>query len=150
MPVLKEFTAGLFTIYGLGFLGYSFIPAGGPYLAYHESFDVPLLAGPVTAINTWAVIHGSNGVDVFPSLHCAISFFLLFFDRTRAPLRFRIMLLPCFGIVFATIYLRYHYFADLVAGFALAAFALWISHLTHRRHQAAEKLPSPVPLPLSS
>ena len=35
---------------------------------------------------------GSNGVDVFPSLHCAVSSFFLFFDRRHRPWRFKLYL----------------------------------------------------------
>ena len=140
MADLRAFSSGLFTVYGIGFLGYSLIPAGGPHLAFPEIFETPLVGGPITRLNHWIVAHGSNGVDVFPSLHCGVSFFILFFDRLRSPLRFRVMLLPCIGITAATIYLRYHYFIDLAAGFALAAFALWISS---PRFTARQALPHP-------
>ena len=40
--LLAEFYTGLFTVYGLGFLGYVLVPASGPYLAYPELFSVAL------------------------------------------------------------------------------------------------------------
>src|SRR5262252_6410838 len=39
--LLGEFYVGIFTVYGLGFLGYLLVPAMGPYLAYPELFSVP-------------------------------------------------------------------------------------------------------------
>lgn len=127
LSLTRSFCAGLFTIYGLGFLGYSFVPAWGPWVAMADRFQVPLLGGPLTQLNDRIVRAGSNGVDVFPSLHCAISAFLLLFDRRHTPWRFRIYLLPCLGLWVSTLYLRYHYAVDLLFGFFLAAFALWIS-----------------------
>lgn len=124
VPLLRRLMVGLMTIYGLGFLGYSIVPAGGPHLAFPDVFDGPLTGFAVTRFNASIVAAGSNGVDVFPSLHCAVSFYLLMFDRLHARWRFWLHLVPCCGIWVATIYLRYHYAADLVAGFALAAFAL--------------------------
>jgi hypothetical protein len=128
MPLLRQLMVGLFTIYGLGFLGYSFVPAGGPHLARPEEFTVPLTGWAITKLNAYVVANGSNGVDVFPSLHCAVSCFLLFFDRRHARWRYRLYLVPCIGLWLATIYLRYHYVVDVVVGFALAAFALWVAH----------------------
>jgi hypothetical protein len=128
LPLLRKLMVGLFTIYGLGFLGYSLVPAGGPHLAFPGDFSVPLTGWAVTRFNALIVGKGSNGVDVFPSLHCAISCYLLFFDRQHARWRHRIYLVPCVGIWLATIYLRYHYVADLTAGFILAAFALWLTN----------------------
>jgi hypothetical protein len=126
--LLKKFIIGLFTIYGLGFLGYSFVPAAGPFHAMAGQFSVPLSGGWVTRWNAAVVAQGSNGVDVFPSLHCAVSSFLLFFDRRHRPWRFKLYLAPCVGLWFSTIYLRYHYFIDVLVGFALAAFALWLAN----------------------
>ena len=133
LPLLRKLMAGLFTIYGLGFLGYSFVPAGGPHLALPDEFTVPLKGWAVTRFNASVVVRGSNGVDVFPSLHCAITCFLLFFDCQHARWRYRLYLVPCVGLWLATIYLRYHYFVDVVAGFALAAFGLWIANRWEKR-----------------
>lgn len=126
LPLLRKLMVGMFTIYGLGFLGYSLVPAGGPHLTLRDEFTVPLTGWAITKLNALVVANGSNGVDVFPSLHCAISCFLLFFDRQHARWRYWFYLGPCIGLWLATIYLRYHYFVDVVAGFALAAFALWV------------------------
>jgi membrane-associated phospholipid phosphatase len=128
LGLLKKFVIGLFTIYGLGFLGYSFVPAAGPCHALVEQYSVPLTGGWITGWNAAVVARGSNGVDVFPSLHCAVSCFLLFFDRRHRPWRYRLYLLPCVGLWFSTLYLRYHYLVDVICGFALAAFALWLAN----------------------
>ena len=142
MDLLKKFVIGLFTIYGLGFLGYSFVPAAGPCHALAAQYSVPLTGGWITGWNAAVVAKGSNGVDVFPSLHCAVSCFLLFFDRRHRPWRYRIYLLPCIGLWFSTIYLRYHYLVDVICGFALAAFALW---LASRFPMKSYEIHTPVP-----
>jgi hypothetical protein len=128
LRLLRKFVIGLFTIYGIGFIGYSFVPASGPCHAMADQFTVPLSGWWITRLNAAVVARGSNGVDVFPSLHCAISTFFLFFDRRHRPWRFKLYLVPCVGLWFSTIYLRYHYAIDVVCGFALAAFALFLSH----------------------
>lgn len=133
LPLLRTLMVGLFTIYGLGFLGYSWVPAGGPHLALPDEFTVPLTGWAIARCNAFVVANGSNGVDVFPSLHCAVSALLLFFDRQHARWRFRLYLAPCIGLWLATIYLRYHYFVDVVLGFALAAFALWLANRWEKR-----------------
>jgi hypothetical protein len=136
LPHFRRLSVGLFTIYAVGFFGYSTVPAAGPHIAMADQFTVPLSGWVITRLNASVVAHGSNGVDVFPSLHCAVSCFLLFFDRQHARWRFRLYVAPCVGLWLATIYLRYHYFVDVMAGFALAAFALWI---TKRWENAAER-----------
>ena len=146
LPLLRQLFVGLFTIYGVGFLGYSLVPAGGPHLATQSEFTVPLAGWAITKFNAFVVANGSNGVDVFPSLHCAISCFLLFFDCQHARWRFRLYLVPCIGLWVATIYLRYHYFVDVVVGFALAASALWI---TKRWEKSATSQPQSSQLEIS-
>ena len=128
LPIFRQLGVGLFTIYGLGFLGYSLVPAAGPHLAFPERFSTPLSGWAIATLNTRLVAAGSNGVDVFPSLHCAVTAFLLGFDRRHAPGRFRLLCLPCAGLWLATVYLRYHYFTDVACGFALAAFGGWLAH----------------------
>jgi membrane-associated phospholipid phosphatase len=133
LELAKKFWAGLFSLYGIGFLGYSLVPAAGPYLAMAGEFTVPLEGWRLTQWNDTLVRLGSNGVDVFPSLHCAVSAYFLAFDFFHRRWRFWIYLVPALGLWVSTIYLRYHYFVDLVAGFALAAASVAIA-MRYGRH----------------
>jgi hypothetical protein len=126
LPLLKKFYLGLFSLYGIGFLGYIFVPAAGPYIAMTQEFPVALTGELFTRLNAAMVSFGSNHVDVFPSLHCAVSTYMLFFDRWYKRWRFRIYSVPCVGLWISTIYLRYHYFIDVIVGFGLGAAALWL------------------------
>jgi hypothetical protein len=136
LPLAKRLYSGLFTVYGLGFLGYTFLPATGPYVAMAGRFTVPLEGWWFTELNNVLNAAGSNGADVFPSLHCAISAYLLFFDRRHRPWRFTRYLLPCVAMWVSTLYLRYHYAVDCLAGFALAGVALWIVRIGVERRTA--------------
>jgi membrane-associated phospholipid phosphatase len=122
-----RFFAGLFTVYALGFLGYLLVPAAGAYLVMPGAFASPLVGGWMTHLNDSVVRHGSNRVDVFPSLHIAASAFMLFFDRRFARRRYCVYLIPAIGLWISTVYLRFHYGVDVLAGFALAAFGLWVA-----------------------
>jgi membrane-associated phospholipid phosphatase len=124
LPVARRFFAGLIGLYSIGFLGYLLVPASGPYLAFARLYSVPLTGGWLTQANAGFVDIGGNKVDVFPSLHCAASAFVLAFDYRHSRARFWLFLVPVVGLWFSTVYLRYHYLVDLVAGFALAAVAL--------------------------
>ena len=42
LEVFKKLIVGLFSLYGLGFLGYTLVPAEGPYLAMAQQFHIPL------------------------------------------------------------------------------------------------------------
>ena len=116
---------GLFSIYGIGLICYQFWPALGPYAA--ESFQGPLPDGGLSRWMLAIVKGGTNGVDVFPSLHMACSLFLLGFDRHYRPSHFRWMLLPTVLLWMSTLYLRYHYFTDLWVGAVLGLAGLWLA-----------------------
>ena len=123
----RGFFAGLFTVYGIGLLGYLALPAAGAYLTMPGAFSHAVSGGWMTRFNEAVVRTGSNRVDVFPSLHVAVSTFILAFDRRYAPWRFRAYLIPAIGLWVSTVYLRFHYGVDVVSGFALAAFGLWVA-----------------------
>ena len=131
LELAVRFYTGLFTVFALGFAGYVLVPALGPYLAFPDAFTVPLAGGLITRINDEAVRLGTIRTNVFPSLHLAVPAFILAFDYRYKRTRFWVCLVPCLLLFVSTIYLRYHYLVDLLAGVALAlvAFALatrWI------------------------
>lgn len=123
--LLGEFYTGLFTIYGLGFLGYLTVPAAGPWLAYPELFSIKLNGSAITQLNQAMVVQGSNKVDVWPSLHVAVTMYMLGFGWRHHRREFWLLLLPVIGLWAATLYLRYHYFVDVISGLVLAVFGLY-------------------------
>lgn len=129
-PLLGRFYRGLFTVYGLGFTGYLLVPAAGPYLSMPEMFSRALDGGPIARLTHQMVVIGSNKVDVFPSLHCAVSAFILGFAYRHHRREFFWLLPPIAGLWLSTLYLRYHYFVDVAAGFLLAALALALTPRT--------------------
>ena len=125
---LRRFVSGLFTVYGIGFLGYTLLPAGGPYLEIPSHFSKALTGSWMTNSATALVVGVSNRVDCFPCLHLAVSFFILAFDFWHSRRRFFWMALPCVGIGLSTIYLRQHYLVDLLGGLVLSVLACWLAH----------------------
>lgn len=134
-PSGVRFFNGLFGVYALGFLGYTLVPAAGPHLATPHAFAVPLEGGWLTRANALMVGGGSNHVDVFPSLHTAVTVFLMGWLWSRNRRLFLACLLPAAGICISTVYLRYHYAIDVAAGVVLAGIGLWLSNLTQQPHE---------------
>ncbi len=143
--LFRKCIIGLFTLYGLCFMGYTVLPAAGPhcYLVFATPLHGPLLLDrTINPINA-----ASNAVDVFPSVHVAASLYLLMFDWRHRRRQFWWRLLPCLLLWLATLYLRFHYFVDLLAG-VLAALAGWgmaQAYEAPTRHQPmlASEPPSP-------
>jgi membrane-associated phospholipid phosphatase len=125
VPRFRKCIVGLFTIYGLAFMGYTVLPAGGPIR--WMTFARPLHGPWLLDWTLRAVDAASNGVDVFPSVHLAASLYLLFFDWRHWRRRFWWVLAPCLLLWFSTIYLRFHYFVDLLAGLGLALLGWWMA-----------------------
>jgi membrane-associated phospholipid phosphatase len=124
LRLFRKCMVGLFTLYGLAFLGYTFLPAAGPhiYLAFKTPLHGWLLDWTLGTVN-----RGSNSLDVFPSVHVAASLYLLAFDWKHWRRRFWWVLLPCLMLCFATVYLRFHYFVDLLAAVMVALAGWWIA-----------------------
>jgi hypothetical protein len=131
----RKCIVGLFTLYTLGFTGYSLFPAGGPHV---DPTLAPLHGGPLTHLMLPLISVGSNHIDVFPSIHGAASLYLLVFDFWHYRRRFWILLLPTLALWVSTVYLRYHYVVDLIAGFAVTVVALTVARAYERSALAAE------------
>jgi membrane-associated phospholipid phosphatase len=125
IPAFRKCIVGLFSIYGIALLSYTVFPAGGPHL--YMTFQTPL-QGPLLLDSTLEVVNrGSNAVDVFPSVHVAASLYLLLFDWRHWRRRFWWVLAPCIVLWLSTLYLRFHYFVDLLAGVAVALVGWWLA-----------------------
>ncbi len=135
------------TLY-LGFLGYVLVPAVGPIHFLSGQYDAPArLSGLVfhrgaeALMEAWRPIHR----DCFPSLHTAVSTLTsLWAWRTRRSYRLGPLVaaiyLPLNGALwFATVYLRYHWVIDLVAGWLLAAVVAWSVPPLARRWYALQE-----------
>ena len=142
--VADRFFAALFTLYATGFLGYSLVPALGPYVAETALYHAPIANGPLAAATLDIVLRGTNGADVFPSLHVGVTLLLLLFDRRHAPRLFRWALAPACALFAATLYLRFHYAVDVAAGAALAVACLARARRTVPGGAAADTLSLPL------
>lgn len=118
---------GLTFLYGTGFLGYLCLPAAGPaFTTLPDGGASGFIAPQLIAI----VKDGVTGMDVFPSLHTAVSFFITVFLWCDGKRMAALVCAPLTaGTIAATIFLRYHYGVDVLAGFLLAVLALWLTRV---------------------
>jgi membrane-associated phospholipid phosphatase len=105
----------------VGFVGYAVFPAYGPVGAMTGLR--PLGDNPATEL----VAAYGVALGTFPSLHAGISAAVAI-DGWRTSRRWGIVLTVVAVLIWlSTIYLRYHWLLDLLAGLALAAFCTWLS-----------------------
>ena len=121
----QRFMLGLIVVYIGGFLGFLFFPAIGPRFAYPQDWAW-MQGGLLFQATQYLVVHLGAQIDVFPSLHGALSTYLLLWQLSHdrrglvwgAPL--------ALGIWLSTLFLGFHYFPDLLSGLLLAGLAAWL------------------------
>jgi membrane-associated phospholipid phosphatase len=139
-----EFETAVFTIilcFYLSYIGYMLYPAVGPRFTLDHLQTTDLQAGPMTlwiqrSLNSLE----HNKTDAFPSGHTAValvSLFLAWKYRQRA--LFRVLVPAVSALIVSTVYLRYHYVIDVIAGMLLALMTIFISPWMHRLFSGAEQ-----------
>jgi membrane-associated phospholipid phosphatase len=132
----------LTVVYGffISYIGYFFLPAIGPRFTLHDFSRLNIeLPGMVFTpylrwfVNIFESIHPSvsNTIaqasaqrDVFPSGHTMLTLITIVLAcKFRLRVRYGILVTGML-LIFATVYLRYHYFVDIVAGVLLALLCL--------------------------
>lgn len=129
-----------FTVIGLiGYLGYLCVPVIGPRYYFERYYHVALSSGqalPATAdLRAWLhapfsaiadrlsydrAIASGEARNCFPSLHTAWALVVLIFSWKKMRWLFWIYLFPVASLLLSTLYLRFHYVVDLIAGAILA------------------------------
>jgi membrane-associated phospholipid phosphatase len=120
---------GIILCFYLSYIGYMLVPAVGPRftLAHLQTRD--LAAGPlVTAIQETLNALENTKTDAFPSGHTAVALTTLFYARKSGERVLTVLLLPAVtGLILSTVYLRYHYVIDVLAGVALTAITVHLA-----------------------
>jgi len=126
-----EFAIGTALVYCIGQLGYMLVPAYGPVVAMADSFHAPLDGGFFWSCVGRVVRAGGALKDVFPSLHTAAPVWLTLHAAARARedarWRWPAIVTGFFAanIVVSTMFLRWHYAVDVIAGLVLAFAVAW-------------------------
>ncbi|HTC19683.1 MAG TPA: phosphatase PAP2 family protein [bacterium] len=120
----QRFMLGLILVYIGGFMGYLIYPAVGPRFAYPQEWTW-LQGGIIFKAAEFLIVSLGARFDVFPSLHGAISAYLLFWQMAHDR-RSLVWGLPLtIGIWLSTLFLGFHYLPDLISGGLLAAVSAW-------------------------
>ena len=119
--------------YYLSFIGYILFPAIGPRFTLAHLQTVPLEGSFFTdlvrdLLN--AIEH--NKRDCMPSGHTQIALMVLFLAYRYEKTIFAIFFPIICGLVLSTVYLRYHYVIDLIAGITLAIGCILIAPHLYR------------------
>jgi membrane-associated phospholipid phosphatase len=127
----REMMAGLLVVSFLGLVGYVIVPAIGPMYTLHSRYTVAL-STPLAVLHRQMEFMDFARIrrDVFPSLHVGISFVVWLYAWRNSKRLFWILSPFILSLWVSTVYLRYHYLIDCVAGLILAplsyALANWL------------------------
>jgi len=165
MALLAEFALGMIIVYAAAHTLYMLVPGYGPfqYLAHRYEHQLPSGVWLDTVFS--AVNSGGAQKDIFPSLHTAGPVFLSLFSirhRDKIPFKYTWPFVAFFSanIVIATMFLRWHYLIDVLAGIALSSSASVIAarvsgwEIAYRERQGLSPIWSaiswrPRPMPLA-
>lgn len=116
-----RFVFTLMVVYYVSWTGYFIIPALGPRFAQASQYTVSLTTTPIArAINDTIDAMEKTKFDVFPSGHTMISMAVLLVAWKRARDVFWVLLPIATGLIISTVYCRFHYVIDVIAGTTLA------------------------------
>lgn len=136
---LAHFALGTLLTFCIGNITYLLVPGYGPFRAFPEIFQAELPMGYWLTL-THAIVssHGAK-MDIFPSLHTALPLFIVLFSYHHRKVGLNrwwwVVAFFQVNIIIATVFLRWHYTIDVVAGIALALFAQQVSaRVAFREH----------------
>jgi hypothetical protein len=129
---LAHFSLGMFAVYVFGHIGYMLVPGFGPYHHLAGQFEHSIDGGLFWKLVIATVEGAGAQKDIFPSLHTAAPTFFAIFSfmhRRTMPFRYTWPVMTFFAsqIILATMFLRWHWLIDVVAGFTLATTAAFVS-----------------------
>lgn len=126
----EEFNKSLFLIlfcFYLSYLGYILMPALGPRftLSHLQTRELQgyFIAGPMQQL-----LNNLEGIkrDAFPSGHTAVALTVLYLAYRFKRRIFRVFLPVVIALIFSTVYCRYHYVVDIIAGFCLTILTIFL------------------------
>ena len=130
LPEFRAVIMGVLVCFYFGYFLYVLLPAAPPRLVLPYEFTRNLQGYPSLMSNLSAQALSLLPVDsraAFPSLHAAVSLVALIHSWRYLRPWFWVLLPFSVGLWASTIYLRHHFFVDLIAGWALAPLAVWVA-----------------------
>jgi len=126
----EEFNKALFLIlfcFYLSYIGYILMPALGPRFAINH-LQTTELQGLFVTEPIQRLLNQLEGIkrDAFPSGHTAIAVIVLYLGYRFKRSYFWVLLPVVVALVFSTVYCRYHYVVDVIAGFGLTILTIFL------------------------
>ena len=117
-------------LFTLGFVnlacdvGFILFPVAGPFFYMPEAYTVPLKGGLFTYLGEYIRTHAHLAGGSIPSPHCSVATVIWLMSYRYVRPWYYILAPIILSLYAATVYCRYHYISDSVAGIALGVFAI--------------------------
>ena len=124
-----EAVFGIMLCFYLSYLGYLLFPAVGPRftLAHLQTRDLAASSLVVAIQDTLNALENTK-TDAFPSGHTAVALLTLYYAwKFRERVLVALLITAVTGLIASTVYLRYHYVIDVIAGIALTALTVYVA-----------------------
>lgn len=144
-----HFLAVLSFLFYVCFLLFIFLPVAGPPAFFMEiprylnqqqlpyyplEFPPSVTSGPFFHIMKFLYATFESGGGAFPSSHVAAALCVLFLSWRNLPLARYFILAATVALSFATVYCRYHYAVDVLAGAVTAGILIPLGERLYRRY----------------
>jgi membrane-associated phospholipid phosphatase len=122
----EEVLFGILLCFYLSYVGYLLVPAIGPRFTLSHLQTGDLQVSPfIKTIQNGLNSLEKNKTDAFPSGHTAVSLMTLYYAWKKREKKLFAGLIPVVaGLIISTVYLRYHYVIDVIAGIALTGLTI--------------------------
>ena len=122
----EEALFGILLCFYLSYVCYLLVPAIGPRFTLSQLQTVGLQVPPfIEKIQNALNVLEKTKTDAFPSGHTAISLMSLYYAWKEREKKIFLGLIPVVtGLIISTVYLRYHYVIDVIAGIALTGLTI--------------------------
>lgn len=144
MKDFAQFSLGFLGVYCVAHVIYMIVPGYGPFRFLSHLFEHQLPLGFWYERVLEMVNNAGAQKDIFPSLHTAGPTFCVLYSfahRDRAPFKYTWPVTAFFtaNIIAATMFLRWHYIIDVIAGLTIAVSVHFASRAIARREVASRE-----------
>ena len=125
----RETLVSVILTFYIGYVGYVIFPAVGPKFTMSHLFENSLSGTFITDRLSFLMnyeISEYTRRDCFPSLHNGVIFLILLFAFKHEKIYAYLFFPFAIALFISTLYLRYHYFVDMIAGFLLAIIIFYL------------------------
>jgi len=139
----EEVLFGILLCFYLSYIGYLLVPAIGPRFTLSHLQSGGLQGSPlIEMIQDTLNALEKNKTDAFPSGHTAVSLMCLYYAwKEREKKLFAVCIPVVTGLLISTVYLRYHYVIDVIAGIALTGLTIVLAPGLRRLLSAVSRRP---------